>query len=135
MPSDNLFANNVSNQDNEPNYQGSQPKRSTASRFGEVFGGLLGNAFSFILPGLLPAGSFFRNRGISGAINGTVGSTAITDSAPDIQAMLNNTVTQSMQMLGIQTTVQNQNQLFSMFSNLLKLRHDSAMAAVQNMKA
>ena len=93
------------------------PKRSG---FGRVLGGILGGAVNMVAPGL---GSI---------LGGTMGGGA---SAADMQAMMNNQMQQSMQLLAVQNRVQSQSQEFTTFSNLLKTKHDSEMSAVTNFKS
>lgn len=88
--------------------------------FGRVLGGILGGAANIIAPGL---GSI---------LGGSLGGGA---SAADMQAMMNNQMQQSMQLLQVQNRVQSQGQQFTTFSNLLKSKHDSEMSAVANFKS
>lgn len=98
-----------------------QPQKGP-SRFGRIFGGILGGAVNLIAPG---AGSLiggFINRG--GGLD-----------TSSMDAMLAKQQDSSMQMLAIQNRVQTQTQEFTTVSNLLKARHDGEMSAVHNFKS
>ena len=99
-----------------------QPVQKKSSGFGRIMGGILGGAVNMVAPGL---GSVLG--GVMGGNNGA--------SAADMQAMMNNQMKQSMQLLSVQNRVQSQSQEFTTFSNLLKSKHDSEMSAVSNFKS
>lgn len=96
-----------------------QPKQP--SKFGGILRGIAGVASSFI-PG----------------VGGMVSNLITGGNGPDfgsMQAMIAQQQRSSMQMLQIQQQVSTQSQNFSAVSNLLKARHDSEMAAVNNFKS
>lgn len=95
-----------------------QQKKS--SGFGRIMGGILGGAVNVVAPGL-------------GSVLGGVMNTGAN--MADMQAMMNNQMRQSMQLLSVQNRVQSQSQEFTTFSNLLKSKHDSEMSAVSNFKS
>jgi len=91
-------------------------------KFGRIFGGLLGGALNIIAPGAGNLiGSFVRG--------GNGFDMASTERLFAQQAQ------QTAAMIGLQNRVQTQSQEFATVSNLLKARHDSEMAAVQNFKS
>ncbi len=95
------------------------PQPTKSNGFGRVLGGILGDAVNIVAPGL------------GSVLGGAMGGGA---SAADMQAMMNNQMQQSMQLLAVQNRVQSQSQQFTTFSNLLKTKHDSEMSAVSNFK-
>lgn len=101
-----------------PTYAPAPVKKPNA--FGRIFGGILGGAASIMLPGV---------GGILGNVLGGGNNMA------DMQAMMNQQMQQSMQLLSVQNRVQSQTQEFSTMSNLLKAKHDSEMSAVNNFKS
>ena len=86
-------------------------------------GGILGGAVNVVAPGL--------GTVIGGAIKG--GNSGA--STADMQAMMNNQMRQSMELLSVQNRVQSQSQEFTTMSNLLKSKHESEMSAVNNFKS
>lgn len=91
-------------------------------RFGRIFGSILGGAVNVIAPG---AGSLIGTlvRG-----NGGMDMTSM-------ETMMQQQAQQTMAVIGLQNRVQTQSQEFTTVSNLLKARHDSEMAAVNNFKS
>lgn len=96
-----------------------EPKKSGG--FGRVLGNIFGGVASVMVPGL------------GGVIGGMMGRGNGANTA-DMQAMMDNQMRQSMQLLSVQNRVQSQSQEFTTFSNLLKSKHDSEMSAVTNFK-
>jgi hypothetical protein len=98
-------------------------KQSKGSRFGRIFGGIVGSALNIAVPG---AGSIVGNL-IGGGQRGI--------DFGSIENMLAHSAQQQMQMLMIQNQVQTQSQEFTTVSNLLAKRHENEMAAVRNFKS
>lgn len=102
------------------------------SRFGGFMRSLFAGAASLI-PGIGPAlGGIIGGLGRGGSI-GSMGSGV--DYMGDAQRIMQESQMQSMQMLQVQTKMQNQTQSFTTMSNLLKSKHDSEMSAVNNFKS
>lgn len=98
------------------------------SKFGRILGSLVGGALGVVAPG---AGT------VVGELLGLT-SLGPNTGGPDfakMEAMLAQTAQQQMQMLGIQTQVQNQMQEFTTITNLMKAHHEGEMAAIHNIKS
>ena len=90
-------------------------------RFGRIFGGILGGALNVVAPGVGSiVGGILRGGNLPGLA--------------DAEVMLAQQYHQQMQLFSIQNRVNSLSQQFQMLSNLMKARHDSEMAAIQNLK-
>lgn len=98
-------------------------EKKKSGGFGKVLGGILGGAVNVVAPGL--------GTVIGGAIRG--GNSGA--STADMEAMMQNQMRQSMELLSVQNRVQSQSQEFTTMSNLLKSKHESEMSAVNNFKS
>jgi hypothetical protein len=98
----------------------------TPGKFGRIFGTVLGGALNMVLPGAGSIISSFIGKGNLGGFN------------PDfvaMEGMIAESARMQMQMVMLQSKVQNQSLEFSSVSNMLKARHDTEMTAVQNFKS
>ena len=93
------------------------------SRWGEVFGRIVGTASNILFPN-------------PGSMLGSVlrGSSDATQMA-SFQRVMNQSIQHSWNMVQVQKQVQDQSLQVSMISNLLKSRHVGHMAAVQNINS
>jgi hypothetical protein len=92
------------------------------SKFGRIFGGILGGAINLVAPG---AGS---------AIGGFVSSRRDMD-WNSIDSLLARQSQQAVMMLDLQHKVHTQSQEFSTVTNLLKAKHDGTQEAIRNFKS
>ncbi len=90
-------------------------------RFGRIFGGILGGALNVVAPGVGSiVGGLLRGGNLPGLA--------------DAETLLAQQYHQQMQLFSIQTRANSLSQQFQMLSNLMKAKHDSEMAAIQNLK-
>jgi hypothetical protein len=100
------------------------PVQRGPGKFARIFGGILGGALNLVAPGMGGiVGSFIGGGGAGG-----------TDFA-SMQAMMQQQQQDSMRMIHFQNQVQRQTQEFTTVTNLLKVKHDGDMAAVNNLKS
>ncbi|MCB9555986.1 MAG: hypothetical protein H6707_07770 [Deltaproteobacteria bacterium] len=58
-----------------------------------------------------------------------------TDSHSDLQQAMDARANQDLELLVIQSKIQQQNRQFTLVSNVMKARHDTAKAAISNLRA
>lgn len=104
---------------NSLGFDGSVEKTKQPNKFLSILKGVGGAAASMI-------------PGVGGIVGGLLGGGPNFGS---MQAMLQQSQRQQMQMLSLQHQVSTQGQEFTAVSNLLKARHDSEMSAVNNFKS
>lgn len=115
-----IQAGNAVSSFNNPLNTTDQPKK------GGIFGGILrtvGSAAASMIPG------------VGGIISGMIGGLGKGPDFGSMQQMVRESANMQMRMIGIQHQVSNQSTEFSAVTNLLKSRHDSEMAAVNNLKS
>ena len=111
--------------DNNPYLGQTVPKRFSGwGKFTSILGGIAGA----IIPGI--GGIIGRSVGGLGSSDGGFRQQQI-----EAEQMLQESRRENMVMLRIQSANNDQNQQFSLVTNLLKARHDGEMAAVQNLKS
>jgi len=88
------------------------------------------------LPGAIVAGTGLPTGG-TGALGTTPGGAAATDGSDmaTMQAMQRESQAFNMQLLALQEDVQQENRRFTTLSNVLRAKHDTAKAAVSNIRS
>jgi hypothetical protein len=96
----------------------------------------LGTATAGALPAAVAAGAGLPVSG-TGAVGTTPGGAAVTDGSDmaTMQAMQRESQAFNMQLLALQEDVQQENRRFTTLSNVLRAKHDTAKAAVSNIRS
>ena len=81
-------------------------------------------------------------RGVAGPAGGATGAAALaaggTTGSPEmanVEAMMQQGQVSNLQLLALQQQIQQENQQFTTVSNVMRAKHDTAKAAVSNIRA
>lgn len=87
---------------------------------------------SSVIGGASAGGSVSTGAGVSGAVGGSGDSSmALLEATKQMQEMSQQF---NLQYLQLQQDMQNENRQFSMVSNIMKVKHDTAKTAIQNVR-
>ncbi len=88
------------------------------------------------------AANAIGGRGVAGPAGGAMGGAALAAGATsgnpemaNVEAMMQQGQMSNLQLLALQQQVQQENQQFSTVSNVMRAKHDTAKAAVSNIRA
>lgn len=116
-------------------YLAGKNKESSDGSFGKTMKGVAGGALSAVstAASILPGGGLvsMAANGLKAALGG--GEAGAGDQMDKMWAMQKESQMFNLQYLELQTATQEDNRRFSTMSNLMKARHDTAKAAINNM--
>ncbi len=132
---------NLTLRDTEPRVTPEPPSRRFAETLGEGAHALLSGVeqAAGLLPGGTAVAAAIRSAGDSGASAGapagtTGGAPSSTGDGGSLQGMLDSSASSAEQLLALQHQMAMEQRMFQTTSNVLKARHDTSKAVIQNVR-
>ncbi len=114
------------------------PKAKSEGGFGKFMKGVAAGSLTAVatVGSAAPGGGLISGvaNGLSSIITGDGGNSAQQEQLDKMWAMQRESQMFNMQYLELQTEMQAENRRFSSMSNLMKVRHDTAKSAINNMQ-